>query len=198
VPLILWSAFVIVSHWGAPLAALGPVAAPAAQALKAAGVADSPSALFAAFYMLFYLYLGVSQNLLSLGVLAASLVGALFLGANAFVAQAGAALAPYGLTPLTGAVALHVVAWVAQFVGHGVFEKRAPALLNSLHQALLDAPIFVVIEVLVKLGFLKEFHKRVSVMVEKERAAWKAGAAGPAGAAPRSNSRSASGKAKSK
>lgn len=32
------------------------------------------------------------------------------------------------------ALGIHVFSWVAQFVGHGVFEKRAPALLDSLIQ----------------------------------------------------------------
>jgi len=30
------------------------------------------------------------------------------------------------------ATAVHVFAWVMQFIGHGVFEKRAPALLDNL------------------------------------------------------------------
>ena len=31
-------------------------------------------------------------------------------------------------------LALHVGSWLAQFVGHGVFEGRAPALMTSLVQ----------------------------------------------------------------
>ena len=27
---------------------------------------------------------------------------------------------------------IHVTAWIAQFLGHGVFERRAPALLDNL------------------------------------------------------------------
>lgn len=30
------------------------------------------------------------------------------------------------------ALALHVVCWIAQFYGHGVHEKRSPALLDNL------------------------------------------------------------------
>lgn len=37
--------------------------------------------------------------------------------------------------------------WVAQFVGHGVFEGRAPALLDNLFQAFFMAPVFVLLEV---------------------------------------------------
>jgi uncharacterized membrane protein YGL010W len=41
---------------------------------------------------------------------------------------------------------LQVAGWVAQFVGHGVFEGRAPALLDNLVQAFFMAPIFVIME----------------------------------------------------
>lgn len=43
--------------------------------------------------------------------------------------------APFHLhNPIRDAGIVHVVCWIAQFVGHGVFEGRAPALLNSLFQ----------------------------------------------------------------
>lgn len=32
------------------------------------------------------------------------------------------------------ALGVHVFCWVAQFIGHGVFEGRAPALFDSLLQ----------------------------------------------------------------
>jgi hypothetical protein len=31
-------------------------------------------------------------------------------------------------------IALHLSSWIAQFIGHGVFEGRAPALMTSLVQ----------------------------------------------------------------
>lgn len=66
------------------------------------------------------------------------------------------------------AIALNVASWIAQFIGHGVFEKRAPALFNNLtqgefdphcvslylrleyadHTALVLAPFFVHLEML--------------------------------------------------
>lgn len=39
------------------------------------------------------------------------------------------------------ALALHVGSWIAQFIGHGVFEKRAPALMTSLTQGRYKPPI---------------------------------------------------------
>jgi 2-hydroxy fatty acid dioxygenase len=29
-------------------------------------------------------------------------------------------------------IAIHVLCWIAQFIGHGLAEKRAPALLDNL------------------------------------------------------------------
>lgn len=40
-----------------------------------------------------------------------------------------------------------VACWVAQFVGHGVFEGRRPALLDNVAQAFFMAPVFVLLEV---------------------------------------------------
>lgn len=42
----------------------------------------------------------------------------------------------YNSTPssMPFAIALNVASWIAQFIGHGVFEKRAPALFNNLTQ----------------------------------------------------------------
>merc|ERR1712147_8674 len=45
------------------------------------------------------------------------------------------------------ALYLHVAAWIAQFIGHGLFEKRAPALLDNMLFALL-APFFITFEVM--------------------------------------------------
>jgi uncharacterized membrane protein YGL010W len=32
----------------------------------------------------------------------------------------------------------HVTMWIVQFIGHGVFEKRAPALLDAWDQVLTN------------------------------------------------------------
>jgi len=68
----------------------------------------------------------------------------------------------------TTAIAVEVVAWAAQFIGHGVFEGRAPALLDNLLQALVLAPFFVFMEVLFKFGYRPELQKRVNEGIEKE------------------------------
>ncbi|KAG9241536.1 hypothetical protein BJ878DRAFT_520281 [Calycina marina] len=66
------------------------------------------------------------------------------------------------------AIVIHVGAWIAQFVGHGVYEGRAPALLDNLLQALVLAPFFVFMELLFKAGYRPELQKRVNAEVEKQ------------------------------
>jgi uncharacterized membrane protein YGL010W len=63
---------------------------------------------------------------------------------------------------------LFVASWIAQFIGHGVFEKRAPALLDNLFQALVLAPLFVWLEILFYFGYRPELQKRVKKMAQKE------------------------------
>merc|ERR1712192_305067 len=58
-------------------------------------------------------------------------------------------------------------AWIAQFIGHGVFEGRAPALLDSWDQALITAPLFVLLEVLFFFGYRPTFYKECMKEVEK-------------------------------
>jgi uncharacterized membrane protein YGL010W len=65
-------------------------------------------------------------------------------------------------------IALHIVCWIAQFIGHGKFEGRAPALLDNLFQAIFLAPLFVWLELLFMLGYRPELKKRVDAAVVKE------------------------------
>jgi uncharacterized membrane protein YGL010W len=66
------------------------------------------------------------------------------------------------------AVAVHIVSWILQFIGHGKYEGRKPALLDNLVQALFLAPLFVWYEVLFKLGFYKELQQDVEAAIEVE------------------------------
>ena len=72
------------------------------------------------------------------------------------------------------AIAVEIVAWIAQFVGHGVYEKRAPALLDNLLQAFVLAPFFVFIEGLFMLGYRPELQRRVNQKVIQEVKKYKA------------------------
>lgn len=66
------------------------------------------------------------------------------------------------------AIGVHVISWILQFVGHGKYEGRKPALLDNLVQALFLAPLFVWYEILFKLGFYKQLKKDVEAGVEVE------------------------------
>ncbi|KAF6837573.1 hypothetical protein CPLU01_02926 [Colletotrichum plurivorum] len=72
------------------------------------------------------------------------------------------------------AIGVHVVCWIFQFIGHGAFEGRAPALLDNLIQAIFLAPLFVWLEFLFKLGYRQELKGRVDKAVEKEIAKFEA------------------------
>mmetsp|Transcript_32963 Transcript_32963/g.50420 ORF Transcript_32963/g.50420 Transcript_32963/m.50420 type:complete len:207 (-) Transcript_32963:19-639(-) len=50
---------------------------------------------------------------------------------------------------------IHIFAWISQFVGHGIYEQRAPALLTNLLFALI-APFFAVLEYMTLLFNYKE------------------------------------------
>jgi uncharacterized membrane protein YGL010W len=73
-----------------------------------------------------------------------------------------------------GALALHIVCWLFQFLGHGVFEGCAPALLDNLVQAIFLAPMFVWLELLFMLGYRPELQARVQKSVQEELAKFRA------------------------
>ena len=63
-------------------------------------------------------------------------------------------------TALRVAGAVFILGWVVQFVGHGIWEKRRPAVLDNLLQAFV-APVFLVAETAFALGFRKPLHAEV-------------------------------------
>lgn len=72
-------------------------------------------------------------------------------------------------------LASQLFCWTGQFIGHGVFEKRAPALLDNLAQAFIMAPFFVVLEALqMSIGYepYPGFHERVQKRVEADIKEW--------------------------
>ncbi|PSR95795.1 Protein of unknown function DUF962 protein [Actinidia chinensis var. chinensis] len=73
-------------------------------------------------------------------------------------------------------LAAQLFCWTGQFIGHGVFEKRAPALLDNLVQAVLMAPFFVLLEALQSFfGYepYPGFHASVKAKVDAEIKEWK-------------------------
>ncbi|KAG2412092.1 hypothetical protein HFD88_009648 [Aspergillus terreus] len=102
---------------------------------------------------------------------AGALIAPLLIAGAAF---ANHLLAVYGTDVNYWFGGIHVVSWLAQFVGHGAFEGRAPALLDNLVQALLLAPLFVWMEILFFFGYRPELKKRFDESVKKEIAAFRA------------------------
>lgn len=80
----------------------------------------------------------------------------------------------YGMTATKWAIGIHVFSWVAQFVGHGKFEGRAPALLDNIFQAFFLAPLFVWLEILFALGYRPELQSRIDKLVEQDVAKFRA------------------------
>jgi len=74
----------------------------------------------------------------------------------------------HGATANYWALGLHIFSWIAQFIGHGVFEGRAPALFDNLVQAIFLAPFFVWLEVLFSMGYRPELKGRLDKAVEAE------------------------------
>lgn len=68
-----------------------------------------------------------------------------------------------------GSFILFVVSWAFQFLGHGVYEKRAPALLTNLPQSLHAAVFFVWLELIFALGFRKPLARSLQLAVREEK-----------------------------
>jgi len=65
------------------------------------------------------------------------------------------------------ALAVHAISWIIQFIGHGSFEKRAPALLTNILQTTV-APSFVILELLFLLvNYRPAFHKSIEYAKRK-------------------------------
>ncbi len=65
------------------------------------------------------------------------------------------------------ALVAHIGCWIAQIAAHQIFEKRSPAFLDNIVQALVMAPLFVVLEVIFPLGYKPELHKKVEIAAVK-------------------------------
>ncbi|KAJ6186459.1 hypothetical protein N7519_007760 [Penicillium mononematosum] len=90
--------------------------------------------------------------------------------AGGLLAPAVIAAAYYGNYFLSthGSIVNYWAGHPRRFVGHGVFEKRAPALLDNLVQAFLLAPLFVWMEILFFFGYRPELKVRFEKGVELE------------------------------
>jgi len=148
VPIILWTTFTLFTNSG-PLIPLPP-------SLTIPHLDLNAGTLFCLSYCALYILLEpVAGTAFSL----------LLLGSTAYGDHL---VSHYGMTANYCAAAGFVASWVFQFVGHGVFEGRAPALLDNIFQAFFLAPLFVWLEVLFALGYRPELKARVDALVLKD------------------------------
>lgn len=61
------------------------------------------------------------------------------------------------------------IGWLFQFMGHGIFEKRKPALMDNLVQSLVLAPYFILFEFLFKLGFMPELEYQLNQDIKNKK-----------------------------
>jgi uncharacterized membrane protein YGL010W len=71
------------------------------------------------------------------------------------------------------ALYLHIFSWTAQILGHQIFEKRAPAFLDSALQAFLLAPLFIWLELLFSFGYRPQLKLRLEKKAEEAIREWK-------------------------
>lgn len=102
---------------------------------------------------LFYIMLNIST-----GMLASAVLALMCYAINTW----------HVLESLKQAWFLFFISWVWQFIGHGVFEKRKPALLDSLVQSLVLAPYFILYELLFLLGFMPVLRASLQKRVNDE------------------------------
>ncbi|KAG0248558.1 hypothetical protein BG011_010139 [Mortierella polycephala] len=167
IPLILWSGLV----WGAKSGAL--IAAPSAAAVASgapAAVALSKIYQFCPPNASLLAMVAYTAYYIKLDKVAGLLTAPIFLGLARHATK-------FQLTnPNANKIALgvHVAAWIAQFIGHGVYEKRAPKLMDNLLQALVLAPYFVVYEVLFYFGYRPQLKRELDVLIKADVAAFRA------------------------
>jgi len=152
VPMILWASFV----WGS---ATGPLVALPKLSFLPAFVADNLTANFSFFAMLYYVSYYIYLGDYPVAVPYSAFIVGLFLHAMSYARAHGAAAHWHAL-------AAQALGWYVQVaIGHNVIEKRKPALLDSLFDAIVMAPLFTFYEVIFALGFRSEFKKRLDTRV---------------------------------
>ncbi|KAK6905629.1 endoplasmic reticulum protein [Kwoniella mangroviensis CBS 10435] len=153
IPLILWSWLLIASHL--------PIPGTSATILRD-GLAYQPSLAMGwiVAYLTYYVLLEPVGGLTYLPI-----------GTLLYLTSTYLAVSPPSWLPFTDpfkpsaqpfAWAVFFASWIAQFIGHGVFEHRAPALVDNLVQALVLAPFFVHLEALFAFfNYKPDLHKKI-------------------------------------
>lgn len=142
----------IATHFiGIPMIVLAVTALLSRPAFEVAGLTFSPAVLAALAASLYYLRLE-----LRLGAAMAVLMGLSVLAGQWLAAQST------GLWAGTG-IAVFVVGWVLQFIGH-YYEGKKPAFVDDL-MGLIIGPLFVVAELAFALGLRRDLQHAVESRV---------------------------------
>ncbi|KAF8138680.1 hypothetical protein EV363DRAFT_1155651 [Boletus edulis] len=168
VPALLWSALVLTTLIPPP-----PFLPSAHYVFNNFLIFDlNTSALIAAFYLSYYIVLdpvaAVSpQSAPQINPLITHFDQILY-APQMILSLLSATAYAYRPDGIRDAIIVQVVSWIAQFLGHGLAEGRAPALLDNIVGAFVLAPFFVHLELLFKLGYRPELHKQLKNDVGKE------------------------------
>jgi uncharacterized membrane protein YGL010W len=165
VPGIAWSVMVWLASYGALVdgahLARGLAAVPLVPNAVASCAVPSPALAVMALYALYYVALDAIAGtawFVCVGV-------PTWLSATAFGATVGEPAAS------RWALGAHVACWALQiYPGHVAFERRRPAVLDSLFQSLVLAPLFVWMEIMFACGYRPglqaDLKRRVAKRVE--------------------------------
>ncbi|KAJ1918921.1 hypothetical protein H4219_002277 [Mycoemilia scoparia] len=160
VPIILWTAMVFLSYTGPLCSVFDSYLSLVPDFLKFGMLESNAATSLLVLFVSYYFILEPIATLLYLPFLYTFLVTATSFAHN-------------NPESLKYALGLHVIAWIAQFVGHGVFEKRAPALLDNILQAVVMAPFFVFLEVLFFIGYRPQLYKDIKADIDSRIASYK-------------------------
>lgn len=148
VPILLWTFFLLCTN--------SPRLVPLPDSIIIKNLPPNAGTVFCLLYSVLYILMEPVAG----GILAPILL--------AGTAYSNHLTSKYGATANYWAFGAHVVTWLAQFIGHGVFEGRAPALLDNLVQALFLAPLFVWLEVLFLMGYRPGLKSRLDSAVQAD------------------------------
>ncbi|KAJ7538509.1 hypothetical protein O6H91_11G051800 [Diphasiastrum complanatum] len=95
------------------------------------------SFVISAFYALYYT--AIDQKA---GILAGAMCMLCWVGGNAFAQSTEFS---FGWKIV---IIAQIICWTGQFIGHGIYERRAPAFCDNFFQAFLTGPYFVLLKVL--------------------------------------------------
>ncbi|KAF7508993.1 hypothetical protein GJ744_008549 [Endocarpon pusillum] len=148
VPVILWTFFLLCTN--------SPRLVPLPESLTITNLPPNAGTTLCLLYCALYILLEpVAGGTLSVILLAGT-------------AYANHLSSTYGARASYWAFGAHLASWIAQFIGHGVFEGRAPALLDNLVQAVFLAPLFVWLEILFSLGYRPGLKERLEKAVQAD------------------------------